>query len=456
MSTLLVLLILMGALLQALADGSYKSLGTGVDIAKVKIGAQSVLPKGYNIFKSNHLKCLEDIEDTGKSDSSHEFYTDTQDMVTKVGLSAGLSASFLSLVSVGASLRGTFGKTTKTTSSMSGYKHAFYMHTNKKYLDVNCVKELELNEKFENDFKALESIIRWPQFRRSWGLYDQFMKNYGTHYVSEITYGSSVTQYLSAKSSSKYTERDFSIKASLDVTVPVKVGLVKGGPSIGYSRKKSSSRHYEDIEDHFIAIGGKHETRNKIVNTHSLKYIERLMNEGLKHRAPVAYKFVSITDLLMTRFTRSRYENQVANLKAYIEGFLNFGCNYKRERNIELQKFEFQPRISEFPHYVCTLAPEGCRKDSDCKFKGKCRCRGDTCVRHDQPFPMRRTIAKMNDSKERGKIDKNCRLSWLSCKCKRRDSEQRKTVWPPSKWKTQTALAKIMTQLSTRWSALHQ
>ena len=54
------------------------------------------------------------------------------------------------------------------------------------------------------------------------------------------------------------------------------------------------------------------------------------------------YKFQSIPELLESRFYRSSYVTQVFNLKAFLEGYLNFGCGYKLmmiDESIVYQKF---------------------------------------------------------------------------------------------------------------------
>ena len=429
-----------------------KALGTGFDISKVMIG-KSILTKGLTIFKSIPRSCLLSQRDLGRSEESWNYYSNIEELVKSFEVTAGLSSSFLSLISLGASLSGTYGKVVTTKKNVNGATHAYFMHTHKNYLDKDCVREFELDNKFKKDFMALKRNIRDPHLAHSWSNYKYFVKKYGTHYVTEITYGASATQYLSAESLHHFTKRDFKAKACLDLAVPAHVGLVKVKPCVGFSRGKQQNNYYSNMSDNFVVLGGRSSTRNKIIGTRSIHYIEKLLNEGRKYKSPVSYKFESIADLLMIEYSNTRFVNQAVNFKSYVEGFVNFGCAYKTNRQIELQKFELRSTRSTYPLYVCTLAPEGCNKNSDCKFRGKCKCRGDTCVRHEQSSALNGNMkisARINTKP--GMIDQYCSLSFLGCKCKRPFyARERKEVWKFDRKKKiakKNARAKMMTDLA--------
>ena len=408
-------------------------LGTGLDISKVQIG-NSVLHKGATIFNPSPLNCMESDTYTGVSDESWDYFRKTEDMMKTSGVSAGLSASFLSLFSLGASLRGTFRKVTQTSKSMSGFTHSYFIHTKSSYLDKNCLRKLELNSQFVRDFKALRRYVSQPHLFHSWSDYWQFMRRYGTHYVTDIKYGSSATQYLSAESSLNYKQRDFEAKACLDLSIPVKVGLVHGGLCGGYFSGKRTSTAYDGISGRLIVLGGRDETRNKVIRHKRLSDIEQLLNEGRNFQSPVLYKYESIVDLLKMRFAETPYKIQAANFKAFVEGYVNFNCYYKKKGNIELQKFERGPVSFAHPFYMCTLSPEGCKQNSDCRLRFfKCRCRGDTCVEYRQSTSFSvfmKTVALFNNRARKREVHKYCKFSEFQCKCKRPSPDVRELVWP--------------------------
>lgn len=260
-----------------------KSLGTGFDISQEEIG-KNRLPKGFTIFKSiPHFCVLSHAE--RKSQETWEHYKNTEEMVRSYKVSAGISAAFLSLVTLGASLSSTYKKDFKTNSSISGAKHVYYVHTHTNYVDNRCLQEMKLDERFKKDFMALPKDIREPHKSSSWQDYRIFLMKYGTHIVKKVTYGSSVSQYLSAKSSHDYTERQFLAKACLDVTVPAQIGVVKAGACGGVSRDEQHTATSYEMRDEFIVLGGRRETRHKIIKSRNLMNIERLLNEGRKYKS---------------------------------------------------------------------------------------------------------------------------------------------------------------------------
>ena len=432
------------------------SLGTGFDISQIKIGS-SVLPKGSTIFKPIPLPCVQH-QTLEKSEEIFSYYKNTADLVKTFQASAGLTPSFLSFVSLKNSLSGTFAKVNRAEKNVSGATHVFYTHSRRDYLDKKCFQILDAE--FVRDFKALKKNIEKPHLAPSWDDYKYFLRKYGSHYVTQVTYGASVSQYLSAESSSNYSERDFSAKACLALAGPVHVGVVKASLCGGISKGEQNTAQSFKIDNKLVLLGGSYSTRNKF--SKDPEYITMLLNEGRNYESPVSYKFDTIADMLMSRYHKTEFANQAANFKSYVEGFLNFDCTNKWDKynQIELQKFELdQGRFTIYPQYMCTIAPEGCRADSDCHFRGKCKCRGETCVRYDQSpvwYGRIKTTALINKSTSPGTVNKFCQFSFSKAKClcnRPQHSNERQVVWKSAQQKRKIKIKKAKAKITVNFKS---
>ena len=410
-----------------------KSLGNGFDISNVKIGL-SVLPEGSKIFKSLPMNCLLQ-QNLGKSEEKFHYYSHSQDMANAFQLSAGLTPSFLSFVTLKNSLSGTYSRLNRADKKVSGATRVFYTHSRRDYLSKKC--HLELNEEFVRDFQALGQTIKYPHLPDYWGNYKNFVTKYGTHYVTEVTYGASVSQYLSAESSQNYTERNFSARACIELAGPVHAGVLKASTCGGISRSEQNTAKQLEMSYNLVVLGGSDVTRNDVIRDQSPANIERLMNEGRKYESPILYKFKSTADMLMRQFSNTKFVSQAANLKSYVEGFVSYDCRYMKDKylKIELQKFELDSKHLLYPNYVCTVAPEGCKSNSDCHWRGTCKCKGDSCVHYNHSVALsgrKKITASINKENQQGSVNEFCSYSFsnMKCLCERPSyASIRKVVW---------------------------
>ncbi len=429
-----------------------ESLGTGFDISQVRIGT-SVLAKGATLFKPIPLSCV--LQQTlAKSEEKFKYFENNEKLVKSFKVSGSLTPSFLSLVSLKTSLSATYDKLDATEKQVNGASRAMYSHSHRDYLDKKC--RLQLDEEFEKDFKALKSRVIHPHYADSWNDYKHFVAKYGSHYVTEVTYGASATQYMSADATLHYTRHNFSTRACLELAAPVHVGLVRARACAGITKGVSRTKRNLNMNYHLVVLGGSDSTRNNVIQNPNSQNIGKLLNEGRKYESPIRYHFASIADFLMRHYLSTNQVKQAANLKSFIEGYVNFGCKYKRDKYhlVELQKFELnKDRSLNYPNYVCTLAPEGCRNNSDCHWLGTCKCHGDTCVRYEPSsawFGGLKETARINNGSSPGIVNKYCKISWNGCKCLRSSySNDRKIVWNSAEQGAKEQSGSLITSLMT-------
>ena len=414
-----------------------KTLGQGFYLPNFDL-QRSVLPSGSTIFKPFPSSCFHS-EDLSISKQELVYFSNTTSIMSSLGASASLSPSFLSIFSLGATLRGMTQHKTGRNYMVKGTTLNIYSLSHQDYLAKNCLNRQDLDGEFVTDFQQLDREITNPEKRSSWINYEKFLKKYGTHFVKLVKYGSSLSQNTFARSSKKYSSREFSIKACADLAGPVNIGKLGVSLCGGISKDESDLSSFFDMSNKLVLKGGTSMTRNKLSQFRTRELIQKFMDEGQEFNTPVSYKFQSIPELLGSRFYRSSYVTQVFNLKAFLEGYLNFGCGYETndDESIVYQKFsKSEQRSLVHPVYVCSLASEGCRMDADChrKFFGKCVCDGSTCVRHSEETrpngnSKRKATVNRDPEWEGPRCSRNSATLWLSCFCDTSNVMSRRITW---------------------------
>ena len=75
-----------------------------------------------------------------------------------------------------------------------------------------------------NDFEKLPLLINMPWLKNSWKAYDTFLKTYGSHVITSVKRGSSISQTTFVESSTTYSQRDFQVKSCIALTDPNGIG----------------------------------------------------------------------------------------------------------------------------------------------------------------------------------------------------------------------------------------
>ncbi len=413
----------------------YTVLGRGFYIPKFKLDRE-ILSGGASIFSPLPNSCFQS-EPNRVTRNEFTYYDNTAAVMSQVGASVGLGPKFQSIFSLELTLNAMTKRVSQQSEEVSGGSITLYSLSSKDYLTKDCINRKNLHHKLESDFKELNRVITKPDETDSWGRYDNFIKKYGTHFVEEIEYGTSLTQNTFSKSSENYSKKDFSLRACADLAGLVKVGTLGFSACPAISRENMErARSFVMSSDLFLK-GGSTEVRNKLSHHRTSELLEEFMNEGETINTPVMYKFSSIHDLLMSRFAKTEYVIQAYNLKSYIEGFLNFGCREKRTKGgMILQRFvhkERGSRNSSILRYACLVADEGCYQDSDCTLKYlMCKCDGPTCIKHKTEnifVPPKLKITAKENTDPNWRKGSGCSTLW-PCTCDASGSRRPVETWP--------------------------
>ena len=89
---------------------------------------------------------------------------------------------------------------------VSGMTLKIYAYENKISFNRQCMAtEGILHGSVTAAFEKLPEVIHSPHLPESWDQYKAFLTSFGSHFVSEVRYGSSIFQNVFSQSSSEYS-----------------------------------------------------------------------------------------------------------------------------------------------------------------------------------------------------------------------------------------------------------
>ncbi|CAH3122772.1 unnamed protein product, partial [Pocillopora meandrina] len=243
--------------------------------------------------------------------SKFDYYKSTKELYQSLATESSLSASFTSTFT----LSTTVSAATKRKSSEK--------------------MESTLVEDFLDYLENLPLMVETPWFHNSWKEYRTFLNKYGSHVITSVKRGSRFQQMVFAESSESYSERDFQMKACISAAGPTPIGKLDiSACSNGTSSKRSKASKMSISEKRF-AREGLRATSGELANGEtSAELIKKLIKEADEATSPIQYTFVPISSILQSRFKPGSKNYIRATNLDYYNGFLNYGCTYKKKSNL--------------------------------------------------------------------------------------------------------------------------
>ena len=393
--------------------------------------------KENTIFDPLPSECLKKISTT-KSSCNFDYYKNTEAFYKSLAIESSLSASLISIFTLGATVSvATKGKSSekRQVSGISLIKQAL---AEKMYVDKNCLtnaKKSTLNKEFMEFFSTLPLKIKEPWLHNSWEAYSTFLETYGSHVIMSVETGSKFQQMVLAESSESYSKRDFQVRACISAAGPTDVGELGLSACSNVTNSEISNARKMTVSETRFVRGGLRDTNSALNNGKtSTELIKKLMNEADEAPKPVQHTLMTIWSILQSRFeSGSKNYHRATNLQYYYSGFLDFGCPYSTSGNVEIQKFDYKQPKKENPEFVCTLAHDGCHNDDDCHYVigVKCACKGKTCVRYHSEKQITGQIKQMAYINNHNWMWEGCgwKKLWIKCGCYNKDRNERKVVW---------------------------
>jgi len=423
-------ILLLGVL--ASCQAGYTGIGQGFYLPEIALIEDN--GSGKSLFKSISPECIKET----KSDLNREektFFENTEAFYTKLGVESSLSGEVTDGFTLGASIVTASNAIDSKTLDVKGMSMEMYAMTGFWEVSLDCMMQLELDEQFVKSFEALPPKINDPHKKSSWYEYATVLQTYGSHVIKRVSHGSKLTHYVFSKSSEKISSADFLIKVCMAVK-DVNLTYCSNFTAEDYAKVT----HLATSEE-ITLRGGSAETRAALMDKVTPQLMEKFMLEANMTDQPISQQYISIWDLLKSRFLGTEHFIKAVNMEAYYLGILNTGCFHQVEEGLELRKFVLVDDNPHAPGYECQLAPKGCRGANDCHIGGMggvCYCYGPTCINEKTTVDPRHTIHEnryikryYDGSSYYEGVNPSCYYHLgVYCECDKNWGGSWKTVWP--------------------------
>ena len=244
------------------------AIGEGFYIPRENLLGGSLIA-GYPVLELDK-RCIVETELSTIISSHYTYYEHTTTFFSQTGFAAGLAKFLRTFFTLGFTLDALARSISEY--DISGLTFTDYAFTKAKVLDQECLPEVTLSDQVARAFEQLPSTIDRPWLTSSWTEYDNFLKTYGSHVVTQEHYGSSLYQHVFGKSSFHYDEKKFRIKICALLPALEELDLDICG---GITEKDIKSASNIKATSTFVVRGGSPTTRAKLYANRSPKLISQ-------------------------------------------------------------------------------------------------------------------------------------------------------------------------------------
>lgn len=290
-----------------------------------------------------------------------------------------------------------------------------------------------------SDFKRLPTEIDKPELSISWQPFYFFLNKWGSHLMSQITFGSKLETWESILDDSSGKSKSLEAKICLGIDGPVP-SLVGIGAELcsQFSKEKREAARDITSNSNTVIVGGNERTRNNLIsdgiNNITLK---QFLDSSSESDQAISYSFTPIWEIILQVYqynscvrniTTGKYDSpdcldlqRCLNLEAAY-GFLSVKCNKLTSTNGEVyQEFRETGEAGGLNAYGCWNKKEGCTHTStDCHFSGTgCKAYGPSAFDKGKEIGnnFRTNIRGSAEGKIRDGINNSCYFSLKGCRC---------------------------------------
>lgn len=279
---------------------SHGALGQGFFIPKLNLLTDELHAVGAKIFESVLPECTV-TNDVGRTLKDDTFYSNTESLYKSVSTNSKIGASLKGPYTLGASLAAVTNNIVSGNTEISGISLDLKAYSKDHSLKKDCINRQPLDKELLEDFEGLEKEIKRPWLSRSWRRYKVFLQKHGSHVVNKVFSGSSLNQYAFAKSSQKYSQRDFTVKACVSLGGLTNAGKLGVSACSGVTKEEARNASSTSMVEKLVVRGGTPKTRAQLTNERNKDIISMFLQEGTSDPTPIEYTFVPMWNILKTR-----------------------------------------------------------------------------------------------------------------------------------------------------------
>lgn len=280
---------------------SMGALGQGFALSKIDLLTKQFKSTGAKIFEDLPMDECTETGKLGTISKDDSFYSSTKSLYQLVKTNTGVGGSLEGPYTLGASVSAVTNNMASDETQIQGVSldlQAFSMSTE---LRTDCINKKPLAKELIEYFEALPKKIYDPSKLESWSEYSVLLDTYGSHFVRESISGSSIHQYVFAKSDQKFSERDFTVNACLSLAGPKEAGKVGVSACSGVSKKDIRKSRSQPMVKKLVIRGGSAATRAELTGQLSPEQINKFLNEAQTDPSPIQYRFYPIWRVLKSR-----------------------------------------------------------------------------------------------------------------------------------------------------------
>ena len=223
--------------------------------------------KENSIFDPLPSECFKKIISTTKSSCNFDYYKNTEAFYKSLAIESSLSASLISIFTLGATVSVATKRKSSEKRQVSGISLIKQALAEKMYVDKNCLtnaKKSTLNKEFMEFFSTLPLKIKEPWLHNSWEAYSTFLETYGSHVITSEETGSRFQQMVFAESSESYSERDFQVRACISAAGPTDVGELGLSACSSVTNSEISNARKMNVKETRSVRGGLRDTNSAL------------------------------------------------------------------------------------------------------------------------------------------------------------------------------------------------
>ena len=357
------------------------SLGRGFFLKEKNLFG--IFQDGAQVFKDLPDNCFKRHQQFDSESDTH-FYETTDEVYDLIKSETGLAGSLSGGKTITATIDAITQHLTASETHVSGLSLVMLNTQTMTDMTQDCLTRNPLSDSLLQDFRSLPETIEDPRYAISWKDYDTFLKKYGSHVIEKQEHGSRIRHYTFAKSSHKYTQREFLVKGCLDFAGYTNYGQINVSACSSITDEEIHKDKCMSVTNQLSILGGTSETRQRLLVDITPENIRQFLASANSSDQAIGNQFLPSWRILNFHGLNERVTE---NLRAYYEGYLDFGCEYRSKSGMVLQEFvTIGPSIRNINRYVCRIPPLGCQDDAGCHVLGytwglKCGCYGKGCVK---------------------------------------------------------------------------
>jgi hypothetical protein len=350
--------------------GICAGLGEAFNLRKLNaLNDPKVFLNGRVIFNDTRVGTCAAYSPGGKSNRSLVTTSDTRDLVSTVANNINIGGSFsVKAATVRPSITATTGyDVTQHSDIKTSYLDLSVESGNVYFLNNNaCRDESAVNQVFLADFRMLPINVSDPGMPGSWAQYNSFFENWGTHIITQLTYGSKLQQWESTLGSSNEIDKTLAIKACAQIEGIGKAFTTNACEA--YTEEEKRNALISKSNSNVIIIGGSENTREALQEEITSEKLDAFLKSSNESNQAVGVQFTPIWEVLKNYLVNLPDLQRALNLEAAF-AFDATDCTRMENNGIIYQEFR-GTTTDNITTYSCFAKKTGCTNKGDCHYSG--------------------------------------------------------------------------------------